>query len=164
VFAVLAAVVPARELTGTPVSSYTSPDQRSTVVARTESEKWAWEMLLAAVASTIPNARAETVVPVVPTAKAKITLSAAANVPKEEFARKIQESGAGVWIIDAKGNPVAYQRITQPQFTVTKPGGEYLMEVEIDGYQRIRAPITLVDDPRAYDLPVGEKTQVPIGI
>jgi hypothetical protein len=50
VFAVLAAVVPARELPGTPVvSSYTSPDKRSTVVARIESEKWAWEMLLAAV-------------------------------------------------------------------------------------------------------------------
>jgi len=120
--------------------------------------------MLASIASTIPSARAETVIPVRPTAKAKITLSPAANMSNEEFARQVQESGVNVWLTDADGNPVAYQKITQPQFTVTKPMGKYLMDVEMDGYRRIRAPITLEEQPRAYDLPVGEKTRVPIGI
>lgn len=163
VFAVLAALVPANKLPGTPVSSYTLPDERSAAVARSGSGTSAWEML-ASIAGAIPSARAETVIPLRPIAKAKITLSPAANVPGEEFARQIQESGVNVWLTDADGNPVAYQRITQPQFTVTKPAGKYLMEVEMDGYQRLRVPITLENEPRAYDLRVGEKTRVPIGI
>jgi len=163
VFAVLAALVPASTPPGAPVSSYILPDEKSTAVARSGSETPAWEML-ASIAGAISSARAETVIPLRPIAKAKITLSPAANVPSEEFVRQIRESGVNVWLTDADGNQVAYQRITQPQFIVTKPVGTYLMEVEMDGYQRVRVPITLENEPRAYDLPVGEKTQVPIGI
>jgi tetratricopeptide repeat protein len=164
VFAVLAALVPTNRLPGTPISLDTSPDAAQIRFAQIETDPLASGSLQRVLLQAIPSARAQTVIPVTPTARARITLLPAPNTSREDFFRQIQESGIDVWLIDKTGNAVAYERIKQAQFTLTKPPGDYVIEVAMEGYRRVRAPITLGQELQVYDLVVGEKTNIPIGL
>jgi hypothetical protein len=163
VFALLAALVPAQKLPGVPVGegagkppsppASAGPAPKASTTLPETLAGWA-----------ISHARADAVVPVTPVSKARITLMPAADESKIQFFRRLRTDGVEVWLLDSKGEPIAYERVTQPQFTVLKPAGDYILEFNLAGYWRARAPLKLDPKPKAYDVSIGESSVVPLGV
>jgi len=73
-------------------------------------------------------------------------------------------SGATVTVRDATSAEIlARARIVGEHFTVTKPVGEYTVEVESPGFRIIVFDLSISDQTKAYNLPM-RKSRIPISL
>ncbi len=161
VFALLAALVPADKIPGTPMGD--GSGKTAAPASRSASPSEVQRPFLEMLANwTIANARGQSAIPVDAVGKAKIFIAPGPEVPKDAFAERVRLDGIALWLFDDKGAPIAHERITAPQFIVSKPAGKYSLELDIPGYRLLRVPLSLEKTPKVYDLYLGEPTGIPL--
>lgn len=144
VFAILAALVPANVRPG---ASLTSPDNSGKPPASALSLLWL----------PVSRAHAQSVIPMNPVAKARIAVGGSGGL-EQDVAGRIQSSGLSVWLIDPEsGQEVAFERVKIDHFVISKPPKRYILEVELDGFRRMRTELDLKGDPQSYDLKLTER-------